>query len=331
MKKKIGKKLLIISLCTAMIGIGGVTASAEEAQAQDQGHAMTEEIFTLECEVPKSTGEYAFDTEIKITVELPIGYYKNTDKSYPVCYVLDGTEELSQENDAVGFHNLYDTVGNQLPEVIFVGIDPPGEGEIRTAAYGAPFTTTMFLKDLSRAEIFALEGSGDYFTSWIADTLKPYIDENYRTLPESKNTAIIGFSSGGTCAILAGMLESDTFTKVGAFSPSTWLWSNWFYGVLENLGHQYAYTTEDGAERSYSAEVDKITHLFVYQGGCDGSSGNDQWALSDVTNIYNLLTEKGAGSEGHKYINYAEGTHGYDAWSEFLEKCILTLFPNAAE
>ena len=314
---------LVMSLCVASIG---ANAFAEETEASD--HVLTEEIFQMECKVQEPDGNYVYDAEVAITVELPADYYENTDKMYPVCYVLDGSEELAQENDVVGFHNLYDTRGDEFPEVIYVGIDPPGPGAVRTAAYGAPFGTTMFMKDLERAEMFVLDGSGDYFISWIADTLKPYIDENYRTLSGVEDTAIFGFSSGGTCAIIAGLLRPDTFSRVGAFSPSTWLWSNWFYGVLENPGHIYQYETKDGVAHNYAVEVDKIANLFMYQGGCDGSSGNDKNALNDVTNVYNILVEKGAGYENHKYINYAEGTHGYTAWAEFLPNCLLTLVPD---
>lgn len=98
------------------------------------------------------------------------------------------------------------------------------------------------------------------------------------------------------------VLNKDVFSKVGAFSPATWLWSNWFYGAVTNSGCNYKYTMPDGAERDYVVAVDGIKRLFVYQGGNDGSAGDANWALHDVENIYSLMKAKGAGSEASRYI-----------------------------
>lgn len=305
-----------------------VTETKNDETAKISNDHLIEETFTLDCKVQKSTGDYVYDTEINITVLLPSDYNENADESYATCYVLDGTSRIGKESDDVGLNALYENYAEDMPKIIYVGIDPPGSGAVRTAAYGAPYETTIFLTDINRAERFYLDGSGDYFFEWIADTVKPYIDGHYRTKADAADTGIMGFSSGGNAAMIAAMLESDTFTRVGAFSPATWIWSDWFYGVLENCGHEYKYTSQDGAERAFTVNVDKITNLFVYQGGQDGSSGYDDWATYDVSTVYDLMIEKGAGSDQHKYLFYKEGTHSPNAWKEHLMNCMITLFPD---
>lgn len=285
---------------------------------------MLEESFTLDCKVEKSTGEYAFDTTVQVNVALPADYNGNEDR-YAVCYVLDGPNYISSSTDGIGLFASYAS-RSDMPDIIYVGVNYP-EGSYRSAVYGAPFDTNFFLCDHNRAILDQrLQGMGDYYFGWIANTLKPYIDANYRTLADADHTGIIGYSSGGSGAMFAAMMYSDVFTKVGAFSPATWLWSNWTYGAVTNSGYHYNYTTADGAVRDYTVKVDNIKKLFVYQGGDDGSAGDPSWALSDVTNLYQLMVEKGAGSEGHRYEYYHEGTHSVDTWKLFNAECLKFLF-----
>ena len=57
---------------------------------------------------------------------------------------------------------------------------------------------------------------------WMTKTLKPYIDENYRTLPERENTYIAGSSMGGLMSIYAAVKYNKVFSKAAALSPSLW-------------------------------------------------------------------------------------------------------------
>ena len=63
-------------------------------------------------------------------------------------------------------------------------------------------------------------GGGDLYLRAIRDTLKPEIDRRYRTLRDSRNTAVTGMSLGGLISAYAGYAYDSTFGKFGAFSPS---------------------------------------------------------------------------------------------------------------
>lgn len=286
---------------------------------------MKEERLVMCCPPLKQMGEMAEESQIQITVALPDGYEAD-EKRYPVCYVMDGSSTVSRTKDSVGLHELYRRIPDLLPKVIFVGIDPPGKEEIRTSAYGPPMDTDLFMDDVSRAESFHLEGCGDRFSQWIEEMVMPKIDAVYRTIPDGKNTAIIGFSSGGTFAILTGILYPDKFTRVGCFSPSTWIWSGWFYAVLANLNREYEYRLADQTQHKFRASVKHLSHLYFYQGGEDGSSCNPQWALSEVENLYHLLRKSGAGYESHRFDFCEEGTHTARYWKEHLAVALRSLF-----
>jgi len=222
---------------------------------------------------------------------------------------------------------MYEKYPETMPEIIYVGVNHP-EGSYRSAVYGAPFDTSFFLVDQNRAILDQkLKGTGDYFFNWVADELKPFIDENYRTMTDAASTGIVGYSSGASGAMIAGMLRGDVFSRVGAFSPATWLWDDWFYGAISNSGYNYVYTTDDGAERNYTVQVDAIKYLFVYQGGDDGSAGDANWAMDDVENLYDLMIEKGAGALGHRYYWFKEGTHAAEPWKLLNNNCMRFLFP----
>lgn len=285
------------------------------------------EKFALTCDITRRNGKALYNSDITITVALPPNYNLGK-KNYPVCYVLDGSKALSKEDDSSGIQKLYSQQLCSAPEVIYVGIDAPDKEAVRTSAYGAPYNTTLFLSNTARSERFYLEGAGDYFLDWIANVVKPETDRRYRTLAEADYCGIIGFSSGGTLALLGGILRPDIFTRVGAFSPSTWAWSNWFYGALANAGRHYDYLDETGDRRIYTPQPGCISRMFIYQGGKDGSAGNDSWAAGDVRNIYDLLIESGAGHNGREFAFNAEGIHSYSAWQKHISACLNVLFPD---
>jgi predicted alpha/beta superfamily hydrolase len=65
-------------------------------------------------------------------------------------------------------------------------------------------------------------GEGDAYLEFLIQTLKPAIDDRYRTLKERENTGIAGYQMGGLISIYAGITRSDIFSKVIALSPSVW-------------------------------------------------------------------------------------------------------------
>ena len=59
--------------------------------------------------------------------------------------------------------------------------------------------------------------------NWIVNTLKPYIDATYRTLPDRKNTIIAGSSMGGLIALYGATTFNHIFQRGVCLSPSLWV------------------------------------------------------------------------------------------------------------
>jgi len=51
-------------------------------------------------------------------------------------------------------------------------------------------------------------GGLDSYTQYLADFLKPWIDNNYKTLPAPSFTAIMGASAGGLASFYAAGIEN---------------------------------------------------------------------------------------------------------------------------
>lgn len=125
-------------------------------------------------------------TTRKIWIYLPPDY-STSNKNYPVIYMQDAQNLFNHATSFSGEWKVDETL-NQLfaegqPDAIVVGIENGGTERLneyspwKNAKYGG--------------------GKGDAYTEFLAKTLKPYIDKSFRTLPQAKNTALIGSSMGG--------------------------------------------------------------------------------------------------------------------------------------
>ena len=67
-----------------------------------------------------------------------------------------------------------------------------------------------------------IKGRGKLYMQWMVNTLKPYIDAHYRTLPEREHTYIAGSSMGGLMSLYAAVQFNHVFSKAACLSPSLW-------------------------------------------------------------------------------------------------------------
>jgi metallo-beta-lactamase class B len=137
----------------------------------------------------------------------PAGYH-NSVKRYPVVYMHDG-QNLFDEATAFGEEwGVDETLNSMLAECIIVGID---SGEHRMTEY-----------NFHSNERFG-QGEGKRYVDFIANTLKPFVDANFRTKPDREHTVIAGSSMGGLISLYGALHFAETFGGAGIFSPSLWL------------------------------------------------------------------------------------------------------------
>ncbi len=151
------------------------------------------------------------DRNRRIWVYLPPDY-EESQVSYPVLYMHDGQNLFDSFNSFSGEWEVDETLNNlaaqgkQVP--IVIGIDNGGGHRLNeysawvNSEYGG--------------------GEGQEYVEFIVQTLKPYVDENYRTLPDKYHTGLMGSSLGGFISQYGVFQYSDVFAKAGLFSPSYW-------------------------------------------------------------------------------------------------------------
>lgn len=150
------------------------------------------------------------NTKRRIWIYLPPSYAKSK-KKYPVLYMHDGQnlfDEFTGGFGEWGVDEILDSLAAKgAKESIVVGID---NGPERIKEYN-PYDSQYG------------KGKGKAYTEFLVHTLKPYIDQHYKTLKDGKNTAIAGSSMGGLISMYAIATYPTVFGKAGIFSPAFWL------------------------------------------------------------------------------------------------------------
>ncbi|BDD03848.1 alpha/beta hydrolase [Aureibacter tunicatorum] len=138
--------------------------------------------------------------------------YENSDKKYPVIYLLDGSidQDFLHIAGLVQFNSL--SWINVIPECIVVGI----ANVDRKRDFSHPTSIKRDKKD------FPSSGGSQKFISFIENELKERIESQYRANNESY---LIGQSLGGLLATEILLNKTELFDHYIIVSPSLW-WDN---------------------------------------------------------------------------------------------------------
>lgn len=152
-----------------------------------------------------------------LRIYLPPSYQENPKKRYPVLYMHDGQNLFDAATSAFGTEWQVDEAINaavrsgQMDEVIVVGVYNTNANRIYEytpccdPSYGG--------------------GGANTYERFLIDTVKPYVDGAYRTLPAKANTALMGSSLGGLVSCYIARRNPAVFSKAGCLSSSFW-WNN---------------------------------------------------------------------------------------------------------
>lgn len=168
--------------------------------------------------------------EFKIFIALPRNY-ADSEKSYPVLYVLDANMYFGMVNETVRLLEM----AQEVPEMIIVGIGYPVSDFTQTfAPRSRDYTPSIddeyikkWLEGVSKAYATSLVfngtgGAGD-FLQFIREELLPFVHSNYRANHDDKTT--FGGSHGGLFALYTLFHHPNTFNRYVIGSPSIW-WDN---------------------------------------------------------------------------------------------------------
>jgi predicted alpha/beta superfamily hydrolase len=147
----------------------------------------------------------------RIWIYLPPSYASSR-KRYPVLYLHDAQnvfDEATSFSGEWGVDETMDSIGQSMPESIVVGIDNGGDKRMNEYS---PFDMDRFGK-----------GEGDLYVDFLVKTLRPYINQHYRTKRDEKYTFTAGSSMGGLIAFYAILKYPKKIGGAGVFSPAFWV------------------------------------------------------------------------------------------------------------
>ncbi len=155
----------------------------------------------------------------RVYLYLPDSYQKEPDKRYPVLYMFDGHNVFLDSDATYGKSwGMREYMRKSKKQLIIVAVECNHEGNNRLQEY-SPYS-------FEAPEFGQIRGRGATYMNWLVKTLKPYIDANYRTLPDRDNTAIAGSSMGGLMSLYAVCAYNHVFRRAACLSPSLWVDSN---------------------------------------------------------------------------------------------------------
>ena len=142
--------------------------------------------------------------------------YQTSGKRYPVLYMFDGHNIFFDTHATYGKSwGMGEYLDNNKKQLILVAVECSHKGHQRLSEYSPV--------DFSFADTGLIQGRGKEYMDWLVDTLKPYIDSNYRTLSDRKYTIIAGSSMGGLMALYGATVYNHIFQRGACLSPSLWV------------------------------------------------------------------------------------------------------------
>ena len=152
-------------------------------------------VTTVTLPAPWVGGTYATAT---LEVYLPPGYGQSN-RAYPTVYEVPW--DIEPWNEAIHVQGLLDSL---------IGSGSiPAEVVVFVSEKGGPFPD---------AECVNSHDGREWYERYLTDTVVPYVDGHFRTMPAAAARTLVGFSQGGFCGPMLLLRHPDLFASAIAFS-----------------------------------------------------------------------------------------------------------------
>lgn len=231
-----------------------------------------------------------------VIVYLPPGYDEQS-RRYPVMYMHDGQNLFDPETSFVR-GRTWQVREHADRLVLSGGMEPL----IVVGVYNTP----RRLEEYTHARDRRMGGGeADAYGRLLVQELKPWIDQEYRTLPDEDNTAMGGSSLGGLVTLYLGLQHTETFGKLAVMSPSVW----WNHKSLLGFVNEY--------------EGPPWPRIWL-----DVGDGEGRRTDQDVELLYKRLITNGWKPETNLHYRIVKGgTHDESAWAARVGDMLRFLFP----
>ncbi|HEU4730382.1 MAG TPA: alpha/beta hydrolase-fold protein [Kofleriaceae bacterium] len=229
-----------------------------------------------------------------LVLYLPPSYRENPLKRYPVLYMHDGQNLFDASTSAFGTEwqvdeNINSAVAaGRMDEVIVVGV----------------YNTTNRIWEYTPCCDPTYGGGGaDTYERFLIDTVKPFVDQSFRTLPGKDTTAIMGSSLGGLVSFYIARRNPSVFSRAGCMSSSFW-WN----------------------AQALTAAVEQSTAHVPVRFYLDAGTSND--GLTETTRMDNALIADGyVQGADLDFVVAQGGSHDEASWAARVAIPLAWLFP----
>jgi predicted alpha/beta superfamily hydrolase len=220
--------------------------------------------------------------------------YDNSSESYPVMYLQDAQNLFKEEAQYGNWEidkKLAVMAEYKIGKIIIIAIEHAEKERI---------------KEYNVGKTVLGKGQGKKYIKFVTETLKPFVDSNFRTKKEREYTGIGGSSMGGLVSIFSGLRNPEVYGKLMIFSPSLWV------------------VPELKIDTDSTAASD--TKIYLYAGGDESAT-----MIEHVQNFRkNMITSRFVKDETKINLSInREGKHSETYWSDEFPKAIEWLFFNS--
>jgi predicted alpha/beta superfamily hydrolase len=241
------------------------------------------------------------DHTFRIHVVLPRDYAIYTDRAYPLVYLNDGQNQLTDQGAFGGWHT--DRTAARLMR----------EGRMQEAVLAAvemhPDRNRAFFP---QGELSTPHGQADIYTQLLAGRVREALHARYRLLQEPMT--IIGSSNGAIHALFAGLSRPDAFGGIGCLS----------YAVMR---------PERNVEMIERSSRPPLGRAYLDCGTRWGESDDESQSHDNVPITYalrELLLQRGMILEENlRFVLGYGDAHNERAWRRRIAGCLEFLLPPA--
>lgn len=277
-----GAVIAHLALASAALLATGAHA-AEPPRASTAGDTVR--VFTPPLRMP------GFDAARTLRIYLPPGYARGEDR-YPVIYMFDGQNLFDDATSYVGewgVDEAMDALARDAGlQAIVVGVDHGNALRIHELI---PYWNLRFVPNRGAA-----------FVDDLVQVVKPFVDANYRTLPDRANTTIAGSSLGGLSADYAIHQYPQVFSGAGVFSPSYWV-------------------SDEPFENARKAPLPAGSRVYLFMGGKEGDE-----AVANVARMAAILHAQPGGADSVELHIEPDAEHNEAAWRKEFPRAMRWLF-----
>jgi enterochelin esterase family protein len=224
----------------------------------------------------------------RILVYTPPDYDRETDRAYPVLYLLHGTSDTEETWLSAGRANfILDALidaGKARPMIVVM---PYGRAHPATSREAG---SLGYVENMLRFQ-------GD-----LLDLIIPYVETRFRAQANREGRAIAGLSGGGGETLYIGLNNLDQFAWVCGFSSA----------IREN-----EFEGNYGPPLADAGSVNRVLNLLWL--GC----GSEDHLYQVNLKLLDWLSAKGI----HHVAHLTEGGHDYHNWRSYLAEIAQKLFP----